>query len=726
MLKMALRSAWRILTKTKLLSSVKIFGLALGTTVFLLTILYALSEWRFDRQHHDPNSIYRYVHRVNTPEGIQSFAFSSGTIGPLLKEKFPSVMDYTRFINVRVSVRNESKDITFNEKYFGFADSTFFRFFNFRVRGNPNYEQLLKQPQVVILTPASALKYFGKENAVGETLLINNRIPVTVVGVFEEEIRESHLRFDFLASMLTLEVIGNDPVVSRQINASQQLNNKGFAAFYNYIRLASKDHAEVIISGLPAFIEDTRGKGRSERLKPTIQSLISIHLDSDLLYEIQPNGSAKIVWVYVVIGFLVLAIACINYINISTAELLQRSRSTALRKILGVTKTSLIWSQLTETCLLAMVGLWLGWGLGLLVLPFFNSMIDREISLLSNDACLLLSLLFGGIVLLSGLYPAIRIGQAPTLDALRSNNMAPSAKWSFRSILVLFQLMVSFSLLTLAMLVYEQIGFMLDQPLGFDAARIVVVNAQSASHENRLSLKQEILKTQGIEAVTLCSTPPGEPLFSFGLVLPEDAGEEERRILFYQSYVDADYLKVMGLTMANGRFFDVASPGDSSHAIIMNVSGSKAIGGNVLNRTLNIPNFFTPGARPKEVLGLVDDFHFASMRSTVQPLVLEYNPARCGYLMIHLSQGALVNRLGSVASAWNRVLPGVPFDYYFMDDEFRNDFNGENQLRSIMFSLAAISILLAALGIFGSLFMVQSRTREVATQGTGFQSVPTC
>ncbi|HZY79714.1 MAG TPA: ABC transporter permease [Cyclobacteriaceae bacterium] len=712
---LVLKSAYRILMRGRILSAVKLLGLMLGCCVFLLTTLFSLSEWSYDKQHNRPETIYRYVHQVNTPEGMQSFAFSSATIGPLLKEKFSNIVDYTRFIQQRVSIRNEQSDVAFNENKFGFADSTFFDFFNFPVNSQPSSHHLLNKAQTVLLTPNTAARYFGSSDPTGKTLVLNGRIPLTVIGVFKEQPRNTHFEFDFLASMATLAVIGNDPIVAQQINVATKLDAKGYAAFYSYIRIADHTTPEEIVAKFPEFIEETRGKGRSERLKPTLQSLTSIHLQSNLLYEISQNGSEGIVWVYFIIGFLVLTIGCINYVNISTAEFIQRARTTSLKKILGVTRWSLLWGQLVETCVLSAIGLIGGLLLALIVLPYFNLVTDRNISLWTNETVIIALVIFVTTVLLSGLFPAVKIGQTSTLAAFRKSAMTSLSGRTLRDGLVLFQLITSFVLLTVSLLIYGQVDYLLNKTLGFDSGNIMVVNAGSVSPSQRQTMKHELMKTAGIDGVAMCSTPPGESLISFGLVLPEHDGDAERRILFYQSYVDEDFTKVMGVNLSAGRFFEQGSPGDSTRAIIMNDVGAKSIGGAVLNRSFDIPNLFTPGNTRKEVLGLINDFNFASLHATVQPLVLEYNPTRCGYLMLRLAPGSASEAIEASENTWRQLQPEIPFDYYFIEDEFQNDFANEQRLKSIVFAIATISIVLAALGIFGStLFMVQSKTKEVA------------
>jgi putative ABC transport system permease protein len=353
MIQLLIRSIVRLILKNKTLSFVKIIGLSLGTSVFLLASLFCIDELNFDRQHPGYQNIYRYVHNVNTPEGLQSFAFTSATTGPALLERFPEVKNFTRIIFPQVSVSNVGSDAVFYEGKFGFADPNFFSIFNFPLDHEGDPGVVLKHPLSVVLTPRSASRYFGSEDPIGKTLLISGELQFTVTGVLEQIPTDSHIDFDFIASFSSLEVIKNHPVVSQQIPASVNLDTKGFNAFYTYLLLAPGSNPANLESKFPQFIEEFRGKGKSERLKPTLQSLESIHLNSTLLYEIQPNGSSATVLVFLFVGVIIVGIACINYINISTAEFISRAPGTGLKKILGVTRTTLVVSHLAETAALA-------------------------------------------------------------------------------------------------------------------------------------------------------------------------------------------------------------------------------------------------------------------------------------------------------------------------------------------------------------------------------------
>ena len=574
------KSTFRLILKNKVLSAIKMTGLSIGSAVFLLTSLFCISELGYDKQHTHYPRIYRYVHRVNTPEGLQSFTVTSATTGPALKERFPEVEAYARFaIPALITIRNTMKEESFNEHKFAFVDSSFLDFFSFPVFNEKKTAGLLKDPLSVVLTPSTAKKYFGSENPVGSTLLINGELLFTVTGVLKEDPSNTHFYFDFLASFTSLDAIKNHPTISKQIPLSLALEEKGYATFQTYLMLAPDANSQNLIAKFPAFIEDFRGKGKSERLKPTLQNLSSIHLTSNLLFEIKPNGSLKDVYIYFFIGLLVVAISCINYINISTAEFLNRSKGIGLKKILGVTRTSLLWTHVGETAILSAMSLLAGCVIALLLLPSFNSMVNRSLDFFTLETGVISITVFFLIVIISGVYPAVQITKAPTLLAFKGNMNVKSPAFSLRNILVSFQLVVSFGLLTLSFLIYNQLDFLLNKTLGFDSGKIMVLDASTASSAQRDVLKKELVKNSTTTEVTMCSTPPSQSHFTFALALPENSGDDERRLMFYHNYVDADYAKALGLTLNQGRFFDASNPGDSTRYVVTNSAGAIALGG---------------------------------------------------------------------------------------------------------------------------------------------------
>lgn len=712
MIPVLIKSTFRLLSRNKILSAVKIIGLSVGSAVFLLAAHFCLEELQYDRQHPDAENIYRYVHRANTPEGLQSFAVTSATTGPALKERFPEVRGYCRAFAGRVSVRNPLTEASFNEGRFAFADSTFLSFFHFPLQtANPAAPT---KPLAVILTPAMAKKYFGDHDPLGKTLLINGEIEFTVTGVFRENFKKTHFNFDFVASYESLEVIGNNPKVAGQIPISLNLQKKGYNVFCTYLKLVPGSAAE-LESKFPAFIEDFRGKGVSERLKPTLQPMTSIHLESHLLYELDQNGSRMTVFTYFAIGLVVLLIACINYVNLSTAELMNRAKGIGLKKILGIKASSLTLNHLAETALVTGISI-----VACMVIvttggDVFNRLINRQIAYLDTPGLLLLAGIFVGMVVLSGLYPALFIGRAKGLEAFRGEIRASRSGNGLRNGLVFFQLLTSFSLVTVSLIMYGQLDFLIHKDPGFDANQVMTINATAATFEQRMALKSKLLRVTGISHAGQCSVPPGEPLFSLGVTLPKNEGEDERRVMIYQSFVDEDYMSAMGIQLDSGRFFSASVPADSTGSIVINRAALDALGKDVLTTPIKIPSLVgasTPTS--KTAVGVINNFNFASFHKIIEPLMLEYNPRRCNYVMVRLEGASSRGVMDAAEHAWKAIIPGLPFEYYFMDERFARFYDDEARQKTLIGGMSALAVALAALGLFGTtLFVVQKRTREV-------------
>lgn len=262
---------------------------------------------------------------------------------------------------------------------------------------------------------------------------------------------------------------------------------------------------------------------------------------------------------------------------------------------------------------------------------------------------------------------------------------------------------------------YNQLDFLLNKDPGFDADQILTINASVSSLQQRTALKTELMQgSQGIEQVGQCSVPPGENLFSYGIAPPQSKGEEERRVLVYQSYVDADFAAVMGIPLEAGRFFDAGSPADSDQYLVINRAAVEALGEGVLDQPLEIPSLLGGTPTRKTAIGVIGDFNFASFHTGIEPLALEYNPNRCRYLLVRFSGESAENVVKIVENTWKEIMPGLPLEYDFMNDRFARFYDDESRQKNLIGSMAVLAIGLAALGIFGTtLFAVQRRTKEV-------------
>ena len=711
-----IKSSIRILRKQIALSIVKITGLSLGMATFLITSLYCLHEWSFDKQHPQWEKIYRYVHRVKSEDALQSFAFTSATTGPALKERYTEVEDFTRVFRIELSLKCKDSDVGFVEKKFAFADANFLQFFSFPLlHGNdPN---ILREPYAVLLTPASAEKYFGNQDPIGKTLLLNGAIELIVKDVFKENFSRTHMTFDFVASFSTLEAIKNHPIVSGQIPASLNLEHKGFSAFYTYLRLTTPEASAKLEQKFPAFIEEFRGKGRSERLKPTLQGVASIHLNSDMLYEIDTNSSNAIVLIYIVVGVLILITAVINYINISTAEFLIRAKNFGLKKILGIGKTALLIGHVVETMVVCAFALAAGGLIALILIPSFNDTMQTHITVFTNEAILPFLLVYLVTVVLSGLLPAIQIFRQDALIAFQGDWKTGRSSAYLRNSLVFLQLMASFVLLSIALLIYRQTDYLLQKDKGFDAHQILVVNAGGMAPNDRIAFKNELKSQPRVENVSMCSTPPGESLFTFGVNLPGSNGEEDRRITFYQMFVDENFLEALGVDLRDGRFFEAYIPSDSLNSFVVNQTGAESIHDSLMSRKIEIPNIYTGKPVQKTVVGVIEDFHFASFHSEVQQLILEYNPRHARYLLLRFDPHNTKAVVEILHEMWKEYSPLLPLDYYFLDDNFAKYYATEQRTKQIVMIISLLAVCLASLGIFGtSLFTLQQRTKEIGVR----------
>jgi hypothetical protein len=320
-------------------------------------------------------------------------------------------------------------------------------------------------------------------------------------------------------------------------------------------------------------------------------------------------------------------------------------------------------------------------------------------------------------VLLSGLLPALQIYRQNALAAFRGNSKTGPASVYVRNSLVLFQLIASFVLLSIALLIFRQTDHLLRRDKGFDAHQIMVLNAASMTPNDRIAFKHKLMNQQNVENVSMCSSPPGESLFTFGINLPGANGEEDRRMTFYQMFVDDSFLKTLGVGLIQGRFFDTSVPADSLNSFVVNRTGAELIHDSLMSRKIEIPNIYVGKPVQKTIIGVIEDFHFASFHTEVQQLILEYNPRYARYLLIRfdpINTKAVVEILQQM---WKDDSPSLPLDYYFLDDNFAKYYITEQRTKQIVMFISLLAVCLASLGIFGtSLFTLQQRTKEIGVR----------
>lgn len=713
MIRIFIVTAFRNIFRNPLLGTIKITGLTIGTLCFVMTLLFWTHEHSYDNS---PNAdrLYRYVHRVNLPERMEEYAVTGAPTGPAILERFPEVEAYCRLLVQPMTLRSAKQETVFNEERFLYADSTFTQFFPFPLAKSVS-DMPLRNPYSVIISPAAAERYFGNEDPIGKTLLTTNRTEFVVTGVFGSALTTTHIgSVDFVASLESLVLMGRDPVWANRIQPSTMLESKGYNIFYTYFLLQPDTDPAAVVAKFPAFIEEFRGQGRSERLKPSLQLMKDIHLHSELIYELDRNGNERTADTFLLIGLLILVISNVNFINISTSEFIKRSKSIGMQKVLGTTRASLIVSFLTETLVLCMLSSLLAVGLLYTLLPFVNELVIRELVIDSVTILVVMPSVALASALLSGLYPAIYITRVRPAEVIRSRfSMGKSISYT-RNALVLLQLTISFALVSGAILIYSQLSFLLSKDLGYDTSRLLQVNSNGASPGSLLAFKKEIARTPEVMGVGGSATAFGLAGQGFQITLPE-SGDVERRYAVMANYVDSEYLNTLNIPLVEGRFFDETIVTDSTEGVVINETAAELLfKGDALGKRIQLPSTSVNGLTyNRTVLGVVKDFHFESLHNTILPLMLIHTQASPTNILVRYRSENAAELVTAIEREWKRLFPQLAFQYTSIEDAAEAVYREEHSLRNLITIFSSIAMGIAAIGLFGTgLFLIEQKTKE--------------
>jgi putative ABC transport system permease protein len=714
MLKIFVLTAFRNIKRSLLLSSIKIIGLSIGMLCFTVTMIFYTHEFSYDDFLH-ADRIYRYVHRVNLPEGMEEYALTSAMTGPAIQAKFTHVQSFCRLLLQPITLRTEDQDVGFIEDRFVFADSTFQEFFPFPLMAG-KAGSLLKEPFSVVISPRAAKKYFGDESPLGKMLLATDDIAFKVTGIYAENISKTHLgSLDFIASFTSLQSLGKGSGLADRIPAAAKLDAKGFNSFYTYFLLSPGTPSQALTNEFPSFIEEFRGQGKSERLKPTLQKLKDIHLNSALKYEIDRNGDERIAYVLLIIGSVILIISNINYVNISISEFIKRSKSVGIQKVLGTTRISLIISFLTEVFLLSLASGIISISLLYVLMPHLNSLISRDMAFDINLAIFLL--LVNSIIstILSGLYPAIHVSRVRPVEVIRSRFSMGNSVGLTRNMLLLLQLWISFALVAGTLIIYRQINFLLHKDLGFDTNNVLQINTLGTDPQTLKTFKEQISEIADIKNVASTSNAHGQTGFSFGIRLPE-SGDEERIYSVISLYVDPNYLQTLQLKLLSGRFFQPDIVADSIENVLLNETAANLLfNGDALGKKILLPSGSdgAAGLTAMNVVGVVADYNHASLRQQIEPLILQFDASRFNYLLIRHNGSNLHSIISTIEKKWRTFFHTKVFEHTSLDQSAHQLYKEEKSLGNLIAAFSAVAVGIATIGLFGvGLYIVQQKTRE--------------
>ncbi len=722
-----LTTAIRNISKHKGYSLINITGLAVGIASAVLILLYVQDELSYDRFHEKSDQIYRVGLHGTIAGNEMKVGITSAPMAETLVNEYPEVLNATRlftFTGSPVVKYNENSFVV--EKYY-LADSTFFDVFTVEfINGNP--KTALNRSNTMILTRETAEKIFGTEDPVGKTLLVgNDQEEFEVTGVVKEFPGNSHFNFDILTSIVSMPGASSPVWVSNNF-VTYIVLQEGF----DYLDLEAKfpelvktyvgpQLAQFANTTLEEFFEAGNQWGYF------LQNLTDLHF-SDLEFEIEPGGDMKNVYIFSVIAFFLIIIACINFMNLATAKSAGRALEVGIRKVAGSSRKGLILQFLTESIILTFISLVLAIVLAALLIPSFNNIASKTLALnLLGDPLILSGIIIIGLIvsLLSGSYPAVYLSAFKPVKVLKGSIKSGAKNSRLRSILVVIQFSIAIFLIISTIVVYRQMNFIQNKDLGYDKENLLIVQRAYALQDQRETFIQELERNTGIESVTLTNFFPGE-IMGNTAYKPEGSTADDIRAINI-TYVDDKYHEVLNLKINEGRWFSRDRADDSS-AVILNEAAVKAFGYEdpVNKKVMLIGGGADNTDLPLQVIGVVKDFHYQSLHQTIKPLVIHYNRNEFGqFIGLKIQPDNYQESINFVQKQWDVFVKDQPLEYSFLEDELASKYADDRKTGTIISIFALIAILVSCLGLFGlALYTTEQRTKEIGIRKVMGASVP--
>ena len=718
MIKNYLKIAWRNLNRNKFISFVNIFGLTVGICCCLLITIYILNELSYDRYNKNAKNIYRVERTfLNAETGALSLKLSSiaPPFKPLLQNDFKDIKKVTSVLPVSNSTFKYGENI-FNETNLFFADTSLFNVFDFDVTKG-NAATALAEPFSVMLSQKTATKYFGDADPLNKVLRVNNQFDCKVTGIFKALPENSHWHPELLISYNTLK----DSAI---YGAKNLMTNWGNNAFYTYLLLPAGYNVKKLESEFPAF--QNRHIPSDGKFKASDYSILSlrklgdIHLYSHTDDEMEINGDINRVYIFSAIALFILLIACINYMNLSSARSVLRAKEIGVRKTAGASKKELIAQFLCESVFITCIAFILAFLLTKIVLPWLNDLSGQQLSIqgLFQWKVLIAIILLPFIVgILSGIYPAVYLSSFQPVKVLKGVINKGGGNISLRKVLVVFQFSISIILIIATVIVFQQLNYIQNKSLGFDKEHIVTFKNNAGLNKSYKSFKDELLSNSNIKDVALSSRiPSGRLLDSQGSQLDNGNSMEPSKADIKYVVADENFIPTYGIQIVAGRNFSKDYGMDTS-SFLINETAVKALG--LKSNEDAIGKQFQYGGQKGMIAGVFNDFNFESLHQRIIPLVLYESSNGIGsYNNISIkTSGNVTAAIAQIEKTWKKYLPETPFEYKFLDDRYAKLYQAEDRQSSIFTIFSCIAIFIACLGLFGlSAFTISQRVKEIGVR----------
>ena len=706
MIKHYLKIAWRNLLRGRTFSVINIMGLDIGLTAFLLLALYIKDELGYDKHHEKAERIYRVSREFLSDDGSTSLHLAqvAPPYGPLIAQDFPEVERMVRMLETNATIRHG--DVLFNEEKVFFAEDGFFDLFTVNlVHGDAR--TALKDPFTIVLSAPMAEKYFGDENPVGKMMRVNNQGEMMVSGVFEPLPSQSSMHPHFLISFSTL----ND---DRVYGVEQLRTNWGNNAFNTFLLLPETYDSQQLVNAFPEFQNKHMGENTSKWSILHLMKLTDIHLHSHTDSEIEPTSDIRYVYFFSAIALFILIIACINYMNLTTARSAKRAKEVGMRKVVGAQRGQLIRQFLTESLLYTIIALLVSIVLVTVTLPFLNDLASKSI-LLTNLfrpsflAIIVAVMLFTALV--SGSYPAFFLTAFQPIKVFKGKVATDVKKGVLQQLLVTVQFAIAVLLIICTTVVYNQMRHVQDFKLGYSKEQVVLMPARGDSTAFE-SARQQLIQHAGITDVARSSRIPTGRLLDGQTAFVMRGGElAPVGAMIKGLAIDEQFIPTYQIELVAGRNLSREHPSDRTEGFILNESAIKTLGWD--NPADAIGNVFAYGDQRGHIIGVTKAFHFESLHQQVVPLAMAMDGG-FGWWSVRMSGGDIKSALSHLESVWKARFPDNPFTYDFLDDRFSALYEKE-QTQQVLFGIfAGIAIFISCLGLLGlSMFMAELRMKEV-------------
>lgn len=704
--KIAIRNLWR----NKGFSAITIFGLAIGLATCLLITLFVTDELRYEYFNDKADRIYR----INADFLVNGSTFKErntpALFGPVLQQDYPQIEKYVRFLQQEHILVKKGEE-TLVEDNVCFADSTVFDIFSLHmIAGNP--VTALRNPYSMVISERMAKKYFNSTDVVGKTLQTDNISQYTVTGVIKDVPAQSHLHFDFIRAMAQEEYSREAQwmadnfvtyVLLRPDATQQQLDG--------YLKQATKKYMENDLRKLTGSgIADLEKKGGHFGYNSI--PLKKIHLYSDLSNEAEPSGNIQYVYIFIITAIIILLIACVNFMNLSTARSAGRAKEVGLRKVMGSQKSGLIIQFLAESVLTSCLAMIIAITLTTILLPYLNELSGKSLSITWTSLTWILPLLFLIVIvvgLMAGSYPAFFLSSFEPVKVLKGKFSTGFKSSWLRNSLVIFQFAAAILLVVGTLVIYNQLSYIRNKQLGYNRQQVLVIQNTQSLWIHAKGFREDVLKIPGVTAGTMTASLPTTINLSTN-IFSKDAARSPGQVMgLTEWYVDADYIPTLGMQMASGRNFSPDMPTDTG-TLIINETAARLLG-----YTDITDKYLYRGGDKMKIIGIVKDFNAGSLRSKIPPAVLtlgEYT-ASMAFRVNTDNVQQIIKQIGELYHA-RPAMQGQPFRYAFLDDSFNRLYQSEERTGKIFISFAVLAIVIASLGVFGLItYAAEQRTKEI-------------